>query len=437
MDWLCSTRPTLISFILLIIGACVGTVIPQEISGSRALELFGPFWAQAFRILGFLHVYHSWWFLLLLFTLSINMVACSLKRLPATIRLMKTKRGQLDESLFQSLPIRERFDLEEPFDVVKEQIRASFVRKFKGADALDVDRDIALYWDRGNYSRLGPYIIHASILLIMIGALIGFKWGFKGQIQLKEGQTGNMVTLFGKGGSRPLGFQIRCDRFKVSLYNDGTPRDYRSYVSILKNGHLMLQEAIRVNHPLRYQGISFYQATYGLDGVRSLLFNVKKMGEEKGDNIRVRIGERTPILDGSAHFEVLRYAPNFNRFGPAALITLYRADRDPEAFWVMKHYPAFGGFHRQGKEIFELVDVDERYWTGLQVTQDPGQWWVWTGSGLMVIGFAFSFAMSHRKIWLLIRHNDKGAEVLLAATATKNLDGLERRIRRWVQRVSE
>jgi cytochrome c biogenesis protein len=199
----------------------------------------------------------------------------------------------------------------------------------------------------------------------------------------------------------------------------------------------MLQEAIRVNHPLRYQGISFYQATYGLDGVRSLLFDVKKTGEEKGDNIRVRIGERTPISDGSAHFEVLRYAPNFNRFGPAALITLYRAERDPEAFWVTKHYPAFGEFHRQGKEIFELVDVDEKYWTGLQVTQDPGQWWVWMGSGLMIIGFVFSFAMSHRKIWLLIRDNDRGAEVLLAATATKNLDGLERRVRRWVQRFSE
>jgi cytochrome c biogenesis protein len=365
------------------------------------------------------------------------MIACSVKRLPATIRLMATKQRQLNESLFQSLPIKERFDLEEPFDVVKERVRASFVREFKGADALDIDRDLALYWDRGKYSKLGPIIIHTSILLIMIGALIGFKWGFKGQIQLKEGQTGSIVTLFGKGGSRPLGFQIRCDRFKVSLYNDGTPRDYRSYVSILEEGHLVLQEAIRVNHPLRYQGISFYQATYGLDGIRSLLFYVKKIGEEKGDNIRVRIGERIPLSDGNAHFEVLQYVPNLNRFGPAAFITLYRVDRDPEAFWVMKHYQAFGGPHRQGKEIFKLVDVDERYWTGLQVTQDPGQWWVWMGSGLMVIGFAFSFAMSHRKVWLLIRGEGKGTEVLLAATATKNLHGLEGRIRRWIQRFSE
>jgi len=168
-----------------------------------------------------------------------------------------------------------------------------------------------------------------------------------------------------------------------------------------------------------------------------LLFYVKGRGEERGANYRVRLRERTPLTGGTAHFEVLRYVSNLNRFGPAALIRLYRADHDPEAFWVVKGYPAFDRNNRQGKEAFELVDVDERYWTGLQVTQDPGQWWVWVGSALMVVGFVFSFAMSHRKVWLLLRGRGNGTEVLIAATATKNRPGLERRIRRLVQRLSE
>lgn len=437
INWLCSARLTLLCFILLIIGACIGTLIPQEISQARASAIFGPFWSQTFRILGLLDVYHSWWFLFLFFALSVNMIACSLKRLPTTIEVM-TKRGEkLNESLFQSLPIKENLDLARSFDSVKEQVKVSFISEFKGAVIIDFDGDLALHWNRGRLSRLGPYIIHSSILIIMIGALIGFKWGFRGQIQLKEGETGNTVRLFGKKESRQLGFQIRCDRFQLKHYKDGTPRDYRSYVSILDNGRVVLQEPIRVNHPLRYQGISFYQASYGLNGIKSLLFHVKKKREDKGNHYKVRIGEKIPIYDKKVLFQVIRYEPNLSKFGPAAFIKLYRPGGDSKAFWVMQRYPALDKSPKQEETIFQLVDVDESYWTGLQVTQDPGQWWVWVGCGLIFLGFLFSFARAHKNVWLLLRSNGKGAEVLVAATTTKNSSGLERRISRWVQQLSE
>ncbi len=168
-----------------------------------------------------------------------------------------------------------------------------------------------------------------------------------------------------------------------------------------------------------------------------MLLYVKEKGKEKGEQYRVRIRERTPLKSGGGYFEVLQYVSNLNRLGPAALIKLYQADGQPEAFWVMKRYGAFDRSPRQADEIFELIDVDERYWTGLQVTQDPGHWWVWFGSTLMVVGFVFSFTMSHRRIWLLLRSHGKGTEVLLAASASKNQAGLERRILRWVQRLSQ
>ena len=60
-----------------------------------------------------------------------------------------------------------------------------------------------------------------------------------------------------------LPFQIRCDDFEASFYDTGAPKEYRSDLTIIDKGQEVLKQSIRVNDPLSYQGVTFYQASYG------------------------------------------------------------------------------------------------------------------------------------------------------------------------------
>ena len=67
-----------------------------------------------------------------------------------------------------------------------------------------------------------------------------------------------------------------------------------------------------------------------------------------------------------------------------------------------------------------LSDFKQHYYTGLQLTQDPGMNIVWIGSALLVIGLCIMFYMPHRKLWLIIRSDSEGQTVQLAGMATRN-----------------
>jgi hypothetical protein len=58
------------------------------------------------------------------------------------------------------------------------------------------------------------YIVHASLLLIFLGTVVDGIWGWRGTLNLNEGQTSNIVELR-DGTARTLPFAIRCDAAPV------------------------------------------------------------------------------------------------------------------------------------------------------------------------------------------------------------------------------
>lgn len=60
--------------------------------------------------------------------------------------------------------------------------------------------------------------------------------------------------------------------------------------------------------------------------------------------------------------------------------------------------------------------TDEREYTGLQVTKDPGVWVVWIGCILMILGIYGAFLMSHRRIWIRVTDT----EITVAGHTNKN-----------------
>ncbi len=102
---LTSIRLALLSLLLLAIASIIGTLLPQQQSWDFYQEKFGILLAEIFWRLGLFDIYRSPLFLAIIGLLILNLIACSLKRLPEVLRLFHSQPG-LDK--YQALPKRFR-----------------------------------------------------------------------------------------------------------------------------------------------------------------------------------------------------------------------------------------------------------------------------------------------------------------------------------------
>ena len=79
---------------------------------------------------------------------------------------------------------------------------------------------------------------------------------------------------------------------------------------------------------------------------------------------------------------------------------------------------------RKGDFIIAIANADFQYYTGLQVTKDPGVPIVYTGFIFMIIGCYITFFMFHKKICVeLIRDGGK-TNVMVSGISGKNRPGM-------------
>jgi cytochrome c biogenesis protein ResB len=68
----------------------------------------------------------------------------------------------------------------------------------------------------------GHLLSHLGFVVVLVGALIGSRWGFKGMIDLHEGQVATEARVEARGGGtvkRPLGFGVKLHRFALETYD--------------------------------------------------------------------------------------------------------------------------------------------------------------------------------------------------------------------------
>ena len=59
-------------------------------------------------------------------------------------------------------------------------------------------KEVQYYAEKGNFTRLGVYVTHLSILIILLGAIVGVKFGFNGSLALPEGETSSFAYKAGE-----------------------------------------------------------------------------------------------------------------------------------------------------------------------------------------------------------------------------------------------
>ena len=415
-----SVKLTIFLFLFIAATSILGTIIQQGLSMERYKALYSPGVFSVLKFFNIFDMYHSWWFTILLLLLSINIIVCTFKQIPRIIRLISPEKKEIDDTVFRSSQIRKTFQSQKKLSDIEQQAEI-LVESLVGTPVKTVKNDIIYFLaEKGKYSRLGMIFVHISILLILAGGLTGTMLGFNGQMNIVEGEKSNTVTLFGGKGTEKLGFDVRCDNFTVEFYKTGMPKEYKTDLTILDNKKKVVSGTMRVNHPFTYKGLKFCQATYGIAGVSDLLVGVRNNKTGKETALKLDVMKKVPLPDSNASFAIARFVTDHNGMGPAVLGVLLEPGRaQHDIFWIFQNGRNINQ-QQKGGFTFTLNDFSKLYYTGIQVSKDPGVPLVWTGFSLIIIGFMLSLFFAHKRIWLRISGSQDEYEISIAASVSKN-----------------
>jgi cytochrome c biogenesis protein len=379
----------------------------------------------------------------------LNLIVCSVDRFPATWKRFKASPRPDRRRLFEDAPSSHSVLTAESVESAARLVGGLLRSRFRNLRAKEAEGVEYFYGEKGRYSLFGVYLIHLSVLVILLGGLTGSFLGFEAYVNIVEGDQVSEVRLRNTGNPVELEFDVRCDRFVVEFYENGAPKEYRSDLTFLVDGTEADRQSALVNHPVQFRGITFYQASYGQVPAGRIHMRLSD-GPLGTDGLKIKVEPQTavPLPGNQGYFEVLDARSDFMRMGPAVLVSLHPKDGEPKEIWVFqngeeieKRFPGFlSKFPKFNPSAlkpytFFLEDLESRYYTGLQVNRDPGVPLVWAGCFLMVAGFMVAFFMSHRGTWVRVAADGNGSRVTVAGMAGKNPVLMERELERLTHEI--
>ena len=455
-----SVKLTVFLLLSLAVTSVIGTVIPQNADPELYFHKFGPFLFRFFEVLDIFDMYHAWWFHLLLFLLIANIVVCSIDRLSATWKLVFPKNPTFNLAQFEKQKKIERFSVDAHQNELEEKYASLAVKKF-GRQHVDKTGDgFVVFAEKGRWTRLGVYIVHFSIILLIIGAITGSLFGFQGFANIPEGESVDHVRLRNNGRVLPLGFTIRNEDFNISFYDTGAPKEFRSSLTILENGQPVVKKDIIVNSPLRYKGISIFMASYGEMAPENetahdfstedihVNFTIKASGMVY--KRKAEIGKPVNIPEGLGTFTLTAFNPaaefRGQNIGAALIGELSPAQGEAVEVLLPLHFPNFDKM-RGGGVVISVADQkqetfspmkkeDIRYYSGLEINKDPGVWVVYSGFIVMIVGCFITFFMSHQQICIAVSGKGGQSDVRVMGTANKNKIGMQRQVEKFAEQLS-
>ncbi|MGD0507363.1 MAG: cytochrome c biogenesis protein ResB [Terriglobales bacterium] len=446
-----SIQTGVVLLILVVILSAAGTIVLQR-PVTEPDEMQSAYSPQALRILdavGLTDVFHAWWFLGLLLLVSLCITAASIDRFPNSWRFFSRPYKYPDAGFRRaSHPQKLLAIADEETGLVAAQ-RALHSLGFKPERVVREDH-FGIFAERHRISEMAVYIVHASLLLIFFGTIVDGVWGWRGTLNLNEGQTSNIVELR-DGTTRALPFAIRCDSAGQENYKDGTPKKWWSNLAVVKDGQDVEKKEIVVNDPLLYSGVRFYQASYGPNGKveKFSLVATPSNGSGQKQEIGLAVNDTVP-LDADTTVRFAEFFPDYAvRDGqvykksnyldnPAVhlVVTSKKAGKDFDVW-----FPQLDEVADNSKSPwqFQATDLKMGHFTGLQVSHEPGQWGVWSGVVLLGVGLAFVFYVVHMRFWAVPVCDPKSGKCLLwiGGSANRNRDAFEQRFNDLVALVEE
>jgi cytochrome c biogenesis protein len=450
-----SIQTGVVLLILVVVLSAVGTIVLQRpvTEPDEMRNAYSPQTLHVLDSLGLTDVFHAWWFLGLMLLVSLSIVAASIDRFPNSWRFFSRPYKYPEESFRRSVRPQQSLPVADEESGLVAAERALHELGYKPERVVREDH-FSIFAERSRISEMAVYIVHASLLLIFFGTIVDGLWGWRGTLNLNEGQTSNVVELR-DGKTRTLPFAIRCDSAGQENYTDGTPKKWWSKLAVVKDGRDIKSKEIVVNDPLLYSGVRFYQSSYGPNGkVEKLALLAAPSGNpSQKQEIAMAVND-TVALDPDTTVRFAEFIPDYfvldgqvyrksNEVeNPAAhLIVTTKATSKRVAQSYDVWLPSIDAVADNSKApfFFQATDLKMGHFTGLQVSHEPGQWGVWSGVVLMGIGLAFVFYVVHMRFWAVPIHDAKTGKYSLwiGGSANRNRDAFEERFKQLVELIEK
>jgi len=399
--WLTSIRLTVFLLLILAAVAVIGTVLPQDQPPGFYVGRLGETWGTIFYRGGLAAIYYSVWFLAPISLLALNILACIIHGLPQALR--RSLRPLTSEA---ALSLPERDKLKWPKGSDPRGLVAGIMRRELGRTRHQAWPDQDIYFhEKGRFRPLGPYLVHIALLCILAGGLIGKFSGIEGTLPVLQGET---AEAFQVGHTlAPLNFQVRLDRFQVFYYADSPmPKEFRSDLTFLKDGKEEMKAVCRVNDPVNFGGLTFYQASYGSQPSGPVRLQVSY--KERQETIEASPRQMVELPGGEGRIMISEVEGNLQGLGPAVegIFMTGRGMGGHDFFRVLKDHPEMN--QPIGPYRLRLESAPVQFYSVFQVKRDPGVWWVYAGFLLFLPGFYLAFFRPHERWAVVLQPAPKG-----------------------------
>lgn len=388
---LADLRLAIVLLLAIAVFSIAGTIIEQgqsvqfyQANYPEKPALFGFLTWKVLLTAGLDHVYRTWWYLALLILFGASLTACTFTRqLPALRWFSRTWNFYSQPRQFRKFALSAEF----PKAGIDQLLPLLEQRKYK----IFQDGD-KLYAHKGIVGRIGPIVVHAAMLLILLGGIIGAMTGFIAQEMVPSGATFQIDNVTDAGiwaaPQIPKDWSVKVNRFWIDYLPTGEIDQFYSDLSVLdQNGKEVDRKTIHVNEPLKHKGVTLYQADWSIAAIQVRLNNspVLQSPMARIDQGSGRIWGTWLPLKPDMSDGVSLVAKDLQ-----GLLLVY--DMDGKLIATV----------RKGMAVdvkgLKLSIVDLIGSTGLQIKADPGIPIVYLGFGLLMLGVIMSY-VSHSQIW--------------------------------------
>jgi cytochrome c biogenesis protein len=266
--WISDLRLAIVLLLVIALASGVGTAIPQKESVAFYHQRYDPSpWLGLVHGEGILgleldHVYSSRWFLGLLAWLGLSLILCSIRRQWPALRASLRWIDYCSPRQLSKLAVAETRPAADPLAALQGlELRL----KARGWQVNPQEGRLAAR--RGLLGRVGPLLVHAGLVVLMVGAAWGALAGQRLERFLAPGRD---LELLDRQGQTQV--TVALDDFAIQRDPAGRPEQFSSRLRMIRPGvdgaPAVSQEAsISVNHPLRYRGMTLYQADWALAAI--------------------------------------------------------------------------------------------------------------------------------------------------------------------------
>ncbi len=494
IDSLSSIRLAVVLLIVIALTSVLGMLFPQvTASDLQTRELVGEMYRQRYGAamgglllrLGVSDLYHSTWYLGLLLLLLLSAFVCGCKAwrraqrrygLPTAKTTPKAVAAMRAATKARSrlAPVAAREASLETLRAMGYQVAHN--ETDDGANCIVARKRAWAVW--------GSPLLHLSLLLIVLSAVVS-SWpglGFQRALPLLPGETFNgadpqptaLIPRITDDHRGLFDFAIRLNDFTIDYYPDGRVSAYKSDASVLKDGREVKQHTVRVNKPLKYGPVRFYQSDWGLSGVtvralgpegqeQEITFPLQRMEDTwqvvlfddgTGGMPALQGIEATGwslfahafvpdyvVLDAAGHIVATQRQPSGDEGvvsrssmprNPAVQLYLFpdfeadARDRTPLGWMLGGERLSYEGW------TFELAGL--QMYSGLVAGKNPGVPVLYAGFALIVLSMFVALYLAPRTVRAHLSRSTKGTDVVLGG-ATRIGPGFEREFERVLAAV--